>query len=194
MPLKSLILLNNIFLKKNKKMNKFKIIFLLLIIPFLSFAQAKIGKVNKPYDGDSGRFTPQWKGEDGDSLPEIRYRLIGVDTPEKSNGIVSKQQFWADSASLFVAKLIKNQSVTVEFYGMDQYGRAVCQMFLADGTDVSAVILKNGWGWYVVDKRLDKQTRKQYNGFSSSAKRWKKGLFKHENQVSPASWRELYTR
>ncbi|WP_231575914.1 thermonuclease family protein [Pseudorhodobacter ferrugineus] len=76
---------------------------------------------------------------DGDSLviKKTQIRLFGVDAPEMNHpyGIRAKQKLWA---------LCKNHSLRAEVVAIDAHGRTVAKVYLPDGRDLSAEMVKAG--------------------------------------------------
>jgi hypothetical protein len=67
-----------------------------------------------------------------------KVRLKGINTPEKSE--------WLDGeATEFVRGLIENESVGIENYGFDKYGRILAYVFI-DGRNLNEEILEGGLG------------------------------------------------
>ena len=87
---------------------------------------------------------------DGDSL-ELdggqKVRLLGINTPEKS------MSFY-EVASGFVRDLVEGESVEIESYGFDKYGRMLGYVFV-DGVNLNREILERGFGTlYYYDKDI----------------------------------------
>lgn len=56
-----------------------------------------------------------------------RFRLYGVDTPERGDELY-------EEATVFAANLIENREITVSVYGRDSFGRLLTVVYLEDGT------------------------------------------------------------
>ncbi|MGL5732454.1 MAG: thermonuclease family protein [Metamycoplasmataceae bacterium] len=89
---------------------------------------------------------------DGDTFEDennLRYRLLGVDTPESfdsSNNFkptVGIQKFYATKATNLSYKTINNKTVIIKNWKLDTYKRMVAR--ISDGTiDLSNLLLKSG--------------------------------------------------
>lgn len=78
---------------------------------------------------------------DGDTLAfdgDIRVRLYGMDAPEMDHpeGLVSKR---------YLESLIAEKPVKVVFVEEDKYGRGVCKVYSAEGHDLSARMVGDGY-------------------------------------------------
>lgn len=61
----------------------------------------------------------------------IRFRLFGIDTPEKNSKIDSVKTF-ANNATEFVKKTIENKTVTIQSVTKDKYGRWLAKVHVLD--------------------------------------------------------------
>lgn len=87
------------------------------------------------YDGDTVRLT------DGRKL-----RLIGVNTPERAHGDQSGQPL-SEPAYRFVQQLLSNKPNISLYYDAerhDRHGRILAHVFLADGRNLSRLLLREG--------------------------------------------------
>jgi len=119
-------------------LNKKKIFFLIILIPFFFFESQIPWRIcTRVADGDTIIL-------DGYE----RVRLIGVDTPEISHPR-KPVQFFAKKASEFTRKLVLNKKVRLEYdqERKDKYGRTLAYVFLEDGTFLNAEIIKQGYGF-----------------------------------------------
>jgi endonuclease YncB( thermonuclease family) len=77
-----------------------------------------------------------------------KIRIIGINTPELgSSDKNTKAEPFARQARDFLRKLIKNSKSIQIRYGVqkkDHYGRLLAHIFINDGRNISAVMLKNG--------------------------------------------------
>jgi micrococcal nuclease len=85
--------------------------------------------------------------EDGDSFytssgEEIR--IYGADCPEWTR---RHNQPFGDVATNFTRNMIEGKTVTLEVMDHDKYHRAVCKVFLANGDDLSELLIKAGLAW-----------------------------------------------
>ena len=76
-----------------------------------------------------------------------KVRLIGVDCPE-SQDPNKPVEYWADEASAYLAKLLGNKKVRLEFGDerTDKYSRLLCYVWVDDTVLVNLEIIKNGHG------------------------------------------------
>jgi micrococcal nuclease len=61
---------------------------------------------------------------------KIRFRLHGIDTPEKSSKIVETKEL-AYKATEFVRSTVENKDVTIESFGKDKYGRWLGKIYIS---------------------------------------------------------------
>ena len=92
------------------------------------------------HDGDTLYLDP---GTGGD---ELKVRLIGIDTPEIGE---HAECFGAEARDRTRALLPEGTVVTVvtEAGPLDQYGRSLLHVYLADGTHVNRVLIDEGFAW-----------------------------------------------
>jgi len=113
---------------------------------------------------------------DGDTIQttdNIIIRLIGINTPEKSQPLFQE-------ATNYLTTLILNKSIELETYGTDKYNRVLAHIFL-DDKNINAQILKQGLATlYYYEKDQHYQELKQAEEF---ARLNQKGLW----QKSPDS-------
>jgi endonuclease YncB( thermonuclease family) len=128
-----------------------KILFLLLTIPVLAFAQ-KMPKNSATYDAQVLRVS------DGDTIvisapflpaplkPELAVRIFGVDTPEKGHRAQCPQEDQrAQQASKYTTQLIQQgKRIQVTLYGWDKFGGRVLGDIIVDGQSVRFGLIQNG--------------------------------------------------
>lgn len=84
---------------------------------------------------------------DGDTIEVLhntraeRIWLNGIDCPEKG-------QAYGKKAKQAMSALVFGKEVTLQIYGKDKYGRTIADVFLPDGTNVSHMLVKDGWCWW----------------------------------------------
>jgi micrococcal nuclease len=84
---------------------------------------------------------------DGDTLTTViegkavTVRLFGVDAPEET-------QPFGDESEQFISTVIAGSPVRIEVVDTDRYGRLVARVYLADGTNLSELIVRRGFGWW----------------------------------------------
>lgn len=118
---------------------------------------------------------------DGDGLAfdgDIRIRLFGLDAPEMDHpeGAISKDH---------LRRLIGGRAVKVVVKDQDKYGRLVGQVFDADGRDLNAAMVADGYA------RAYGSFSKAYVGLERQAKRNGAGLWGQGGlQLHPELWRK----
>ena len=83
------------------------------------------------------------KSEQGITL---KYRLIGINTPEFSHFGRPEQPF-AQEATDFLAALLKDRYVILKYdvQRQDKYGRELVYAYLPDGTFINSKLMTAGW-------------------------------------------------
>ncbi len=129
-------------------------------------------KVISITDGDT------FKGLTKEEKIEIRYRIYGIDAPEK------KQDFGAKSKD-YLSELIAGKTVGIKTDSQDGYGRYIVWVYTPDGKDVSAEMLKAGMAWHY--KEYD--SSELYETLEIKAKKKKTGLWVDKAPVAPWDFR-----
>lgn len=129
-------------------------------------------KVISITDGDT------FKGLTKEEKIEIKYRIYGIDAPEK------KQDFGAKSKD-YLAELIAGKTVGIKTDSQDGYGRYIVWVYTPDGKDVSAEMLKAGMAWHY--KEYD--SSELYETLEIKAKKKKTGLWVDKAPVAPWDFR-----
>jgi len=128
-------------------------------------------KVVRIADGDS--FT----GLTEDKM-EISCRIYGIDAPEN-------QQPFSNRSKQTLIGLISNKQVRIKIRDIDQYRRAVVQVYTEDEKDISAEMLRAGMAWHY--KQYSKE--KEYAELEKEARQQKIGLWADKNPIEPWEWR-----
>ena len=123
-------------------------------------------------DGDT------FKGLTKEEKIEIKYRIYGIDAPEK------KQDFGAKSKD-YLSELIAGKTVGIKTDSQDGYGRYIVWVYTPDGKDVSAEMLKAGMAWHY--KEYD--SSELYETLEIKAKKKKTGLWVDKAPVAPWDFR-----
>lgn len=104
------------------------------------------GTVEKVVDGDTIRFRPNGMAE-GEKAWSIR--MISTDTPEThlpAPGGVKSQGYWGEEAAAKLAStLAVGETVEVDDYGTDHYGRVLGRVYKRGNVDVNLKMMKSGW-------------------------------------------------
>lgn len=131
----------------------------------LLFAQELKGKVVSVVDGDTYKVAVNNK--------TVKVRLLGIDCPEHD-------QAYGYRATQVSISLVLNKNIVVKIKGKDLYHRVLGTVFLENGTNVCAELIKSGYAWkykYSNDHELEKLELK--------AKKAKLGLWADPHPVSP---------
>jgi micrococcal nuclease len=112
----------------------------LVALAVLTQATPRHGVVERVIDGDTVVLT---------GIGHVR--LIGVDTPESKHP-QKPVEAYAREATAFLEQLVLRQTVRLEYDqpGRDRYGRLLAYLRIEDGRDVSAEIIKQGYGFAYV--------------------------------------------
>ncbi|WP_207427483.1 thermonuclease family protein [Pedobacter sp. SYSU D00535] len=146
---------------------------LLLFFTVLASCQESInGRVVKIADGDTFTILT-------DQKKQVKVRLHGVDTPEKSQDFGTK-------ARQFTSDLIFGKSIKVEKKNYDRYGRLIGIAMLPNGKSLNEELLKAGLAWHY--KQYDKSRR--YAELEQWARSQKKGLWSAKQPVAPWEFRK----
>jgi micrococcal nuclease len=73
----------------------------------------------------------------------IMVRLVGIDAPEISSKKRGAGQPYSQQSKKYLASLVLNKNVELKRYGLDQYGRVLCVLFL-DGKNINLEMIKAG--------------------------------------------------
>jgi endonuclease YncB( thermonuclease family) len=116
-----------------------------------------------------------------DNKEEIRFRIYGIDAPEK------KQPF-GNKSKQYLSDLIYGKKVGIVVQKKrDRYCRPVVWVYTPDGKDVGAEMLKAGMAWHF--KKYNKS--QEYADLENVAKRDKLGLWNDKNPIAPWDYRKV---
>lgn len=91
------------------------------------------GTVTKVIDGD----TIDVQVDLGFSIfTDIRFRLFGIDTPEKSSKVLIIKEI-AISATNFLKNTIEGKKITIESFKKDKYGRWLAKVHIGTGPTIN---------------------------------------------------------
>lgn len=140
-----------------------------LSLLFVASAQAAPktyrGKVVKVVDGDTINFMPS-TAQEGEKPWSIR--MISTDTPETKlpgKGGPFSQGIWGEEAHDHLAKVVRvGETVEVDNYGMDHFGRVLGRVFKRGNVDVNLEMLKSGWAalYVICDKTSCDDDKTEY--------------------------------
>lgn len=130
-------------------------------------------KVVKISDGDT--ITVQYNTK---SKRKLTVRLFGIDAPElkQSFGLISKK---------YLSDLIINKDVLIEFFGEDQYGRALGKVYLGDAC-INEDMVKSGLAHWYKEYTPDEIHLAE---LQHSAQSCKLGLWSDSEVIVPWKWR-----
>ncbi|MEZ5476560.1 MAG: thermonuclease family protein [Thiolinea sp.] len=120
-------------------------------------------------------------GNDG---KHYRIRLQGIDAPEK-------KQAYGKACRTQLQTLANHQTVQVEAYKHDRYGRIVAKVLL-HGEDVALQLIRQGCGWHYV-AYADEQSgsdRRAYARAERSARSQHQGLWQDKQPQPPWEYRQ----
>lgn len=149
-------------------------ILLLLLILWPIVASAFPAKVIKISDGDTITVLTEDKRQ-------VRVRLFGVDTPEKS-------QARGRQAADFTKSVSALQMVDIQEMDVDRYGRLVGKVTLADGRVLNAELVANGWAWVYRDYCKTAECT-AWSELEGQARAKRVGLWQDRSPQAPWEWR-----
>ncbi len=122
---------------------------------------------------------------DGDTIKVSRnhrtvtIRLNGIDAPEKA-------QAYGHKSGEFVTLLAFGKDVTVQTYGLDEYGRTIGDVYLHDGTLLNKVLVKAGLAWWYCKYSADQSLAQ----LEIEAREAGRGLWQDPKPVPPWVFRK----
>ena len=159
-------------------MNKTLCLLLALVLSYPALADTLTGKVIKITDGDTVHVLQA-------NHTKEKIRLAGIDAPER-------KQPHGKKATRYLASLIGNKLVTVEYDKRDRYGRIVGKIIHND-SDVNLKMVKAGYAWHYkkYQKEQSADDRLLYSDAENNARTNESGLFQDNNSIPPWTWRKL---
>ena len=152
------------------------LIFLTIILsPAPLIAGDVSGKVISVLDGDTIKVLHN-------NQPE-RIRLQGIDCPEKG-------QAFGQRAKQVTSEWVFGKEVTLHIYGKDKRGRTIADVVLSDGTNLSHLLVRDGWCWWykryapnnVILEELERRARAS-----------RIGLWAETDPIPPWLYRKLHS-
>lgn len=128
---------------------------------------------------------------DGDTLKvltpdlvELKVRLAGIDTPEKT-------QAFGKVAKYELGQRAFGKQAEVRVLARDRYGRSVA-MVAVEGQDLGLAMLQAGLAWFYRDyqKDLPPDVRQAYDAAEAKARAAGEGLWRDPNPTPPWAWRK----
>lgn len=141
------------------------------------------GRVSRVLDGDTIVVID-------DLLARHTVRLSGIDAPEKG-------QPYSARARDFLAKLVLNRQVRIEWYKSDRYGRLVGNVYAPDGLscrasacasiDTGLALISAGLAWWYRQyaKEQSERDRNAYEQAQGSARKSAIGLWSEPSPMPP---------
>lgn len=103
-----------------------------------TFKESKSAEVLRVVDGDT--FDARIQISPGYSV-ETKIRMMGIDTPERSS-LCAKERDMAEQARALLERTL-TKTVLLKKIKDEKYGRALAEVFLPNGTDVSKKMLES---------------------------------------------------
>jgi len=138
------------------------------------------GKVIRVADGD----TITLRGDNGNH----RIRLASIDAPETGSGSKRPGQPYGNASRKFLAEQVAGETLTLECFETDRYGRHICDVPLGDYT-ANQLLVFAGMAW-ANRQGKDKYLRdRSLLELQQDAQDNKRGLWVEPNAVAPWQWR-----
>lgn len=117
------------------------------------------------------------------STDKVKVRLLGVDTPESVDPRRPVECFGKE-ASKFTASLVDGKRIRLvadpKADEVDKYGRLLRNVILADGKDLNATLISEGYANAYLSFPLDKIRKAQLTVLEREAKETQRGLWNPE--------------
>ena len=112
---------------------------------------------------------------------QVRYRLIGVNTPYINNILLHKDEWFGKEALTYTKKLIENKYVIFEYdlTSMDKFSVPLVYVYVQDGSKevfLNAEIIKQGYGRVCLEYPFTKKN--EFINYEEEAKLMKRGLWR----------------
>lgn len=153
-------------------MKKLLSVLLILLIPFLVFAQTYTGKIIAVKDGDTVVMLVKDKQQ--------TIRLAHIDTPEK-------KQPYGTKAKQFVSDFCFGKTVKIVIANKpDRNGRWIAELYHGN-RNLNKELVRSGLAWHY--KQFSKNDN--YAALELNARRKKVGLWQDITPVAPWEWRKM---
>ncbi len=114
---------------------------------------------------------------------DAKVRLLGIDTPESVDPRKPVQCF-AKEASKYTASMIEGKRIRLDADPkadeVDKYGRLLRNIILADGTDLNAELVRDGYAYAYLSFPLDARRKAELTRLQEEAKTAERGLWSPE--------------
>jgi len=153
-----------------------------LVLVWLDTTHAADGfTVLRVYDGD----TILVAGDSG----HLTVRLVGIDAPETSKGKGEPGQPYSRIAQRYLAKLVLKQTVALEEYGKDRYGRILAVVYSGEH-DINCAMLQAGLAEVYRGRTPENFDKSPYRKAEAEARQMQTGMWRQgEGYVSPIRWK-----
>jgi len=143
------------------------------------------GTVVKIVDGDTIRFMPN-DAKDDEKAWSIR--MISSDTPEThlpGKGGPFSQGVWGEEAHDKLASLLKlGETVEVDDYGIDRYGRVLGRIWKRGNIDVNLAMVKSGWATlYIICDNKSCDDKPEYRNACLDAQDHDRGVYNPHHRL-----------
>lgn len=132
--------------------------------------------ITRTVDGD----TVEAKLDTGE---EVKVRLLGINAPESVDPRRPVECFGKE-ASKYMEGLVEGKRVSLEADlqadDVDKYGRLLRNIVLGDGTDVNALMVRDGYAYAYIDFPLNKNRKAMLLRLEQEARAAERGLWNPE--------------
>lgn len=152
------------------------LLFYILLVPSICFADLMTGEVVAVADGDT--ITVLSEGV------QYKIRLSGIDAPEKS-------QAFGNQSKQSLSDMVFSKTVVIDFNKRDKYNRIVGKVLL-NRNDINIEQIKRGLAWHYkqYEKEQELADRSNYANEEYIARRDKRGLWAESKPIPPWEFRK----
>lgn len=110
---------------------------------------------------------------------QIKFRIWGIDAPEKETG------FWDKNQGLFVSPYFLGENIIVDVQKQDGWGRYIAYVYTLENKDVTLEMLNAGMAWHYT--KYDQSEK--YHNAEIKARNNKVGLWVYPRRIVPWDFR-----
>lgn len=110
---------------------------------------------------------------------QIKFRIWGIDAPEKETG------FWDKNQGLFVSPYFLGENIIVDVQKQDGWGRYIAYVYTLENKDVALEMLNAGMAWHYT--KYDQSEK--YHNAEIKARNNKVGLWVYPRRIVPWDFR-----
>lgn len=110
---------------------------------------------------------------------QIKFRIWGIDAPEKETG------FWDKNQGLFVSPYFLGENIIVDVQKQDGWGRYIAYVYTLENKDVALEMLNAGMAWHYT--KYDQSEK--YHNAEIKARNNKVGLWVYPRRIAPWDFR-----